>query len=104
MSNFTTYLGRDTRLPPIPRYRDPITGRIDGNAINREFDYRDFHTSYFLAKPAVTTIQLQRLVNESASPNDRAWAQAWLNLGVPASGVLESQNPGYKGPQGPVGF
>ena len=120
MANFTTYLGRDTRLPPIPRYRDPITGRIDGDAINREYDRRDFRTSYFRANPELTAQALSRMAPETAfsperppgavgpegdpSPNDQAWALAWIELGIPESGVLGSQNPSYTGPSGPVGF
>jgi hypothetical protein len=74
----------------IRKYRDPITGLIDWNYVNREYDYIDFHTSPFISKYNQTIIALNRMVDPANgnSLNEQAWAQRQLNAGIPSNGVL----------------
>lgn len=76
----------------VRKYRDPITGLIDWDAVNREYDYIDFHTSPFVANQFNTITQLDRSTGVSpqscASQNEIAWSIRQLEAGIPESGVL----------------
>ena len=77
----------------VRRYRDPITGLIDWDLVNRELDYIDIHTSPFVANQFNTITQLTRSVGlnrcDAPSQNEIAWAERQLAAGIPESGILE---------------
>lgn len=84
-------LGRDSaRWRLIRRYRDPITGLIDGDAVNRELDYYDMHSSPVSVLVQNTVGQMTRMsvVNNGNSLNEQAWAERQLAAGIPVSGIL----------------
>jgi hypothetical protein len=77
----------------VRRYRDPITGLIDWDAVNREYDYIDFHTSPYTGSQFNTQTQVERSLGLNAcdcpSGNEQAWAERQLEAGISESGVLE---------------